>query len=91
MILFVFIYLPLTFTVTLTFWPGFNPVTVAVAEFLFVDVEGLVAITAFDGTFAAVAFAAAATFVATAAAATALVATAVLMVDSSLIATASAA
>jgi hypothetical protein len=60
----------------LTFWPGFNPVTVAVALFLFVDVLGLVAMTAFEGTLAAAAFAASATFVATVAAATALVATA---------------
>jgi hypothetical protein len=34
MSLFSFIYLPFTLIVTLTFWPGFNPVTVAVAEFL---------------------------------------------------------
>jgi hypothetical protein len=34
MTLFIFIYLPFTFTVTLTFWPGFNPVTVAFAEII---------------------------------------------------------
>jgi hypothetical protein len=44
----------------LTFWPGFNSVTVAFAEFLVV-VAGFL-ITAFDGTFAAAAFAAVATF-----------------------------
>jgi hypothetical protein len=75
----------------LTFWPGFNPVTVAVALFLFVEVLGLVAITAFEGTRAAAAFAAVATFAATAAAATALVAAAVFVTDSALMATASAA
>jgi hypothetical protein len=75
----------------LTFWPGFNPVTVAVALFLFVDVLGLVAITAFDGTRAAAAFAAVATLVATVAAATAFVASSVFVTDSALTATASAA
>jgi hypothetical protein len=75
----------------LTFWPGFNPVTVAVALFLFVDVLGLAAITAFDGTRAAAAFAADATLVATVAAATAFVATSVFVTDSALTATASAA
>jgi hypothetical protein len=49
----------------LTFWPGFNPVTVAFAEFLFVEVLGFAVTTAFDGTFAAAAFAAVATFAAT--------------------------
>jgi hypothetical protein len=44
----------------LTFWPGFNSVTVAFAEFLVV-VAGFLT-TAFDGTFAAAAFAAVATF-----------------------------
>jgi hypothetical protein len=58
----------------LTFCPGFKPEIVAVAEFLFVEVRGLAAITAFAGTFAAAAFAASATFAATAAAATAFVA-----------------
>jgi hypothetical protein len=90
-ILFIFIYLPFTFTVTLTFWPGFNPVTVAFALFLFVDVLGLVEITAFDGTFAAAAFAAVATFAATDAAATAFVAAAVFVTDSAFTATASVA
>ena len=75
----------------MTFWPGFNPVTVAVAEFFFVDVDGLVAITALDGTFAAAAFAAVATFVATVAAATALVAAAVFVAASALISIASCA
>jgi hypothetical protein len=75
----------------LTFWPGFNPVTVAVALFLFVDVLGLVAMTAFDGTRAAAALAAVATFAATVASAAALVAAAVLVTDSVLMATASAA
>jgi hypothetical protein len=74
----------------LTFWPGFNPVTVAVAEFFFV-VEGFLDITAFDGTFAAAALAAAATFAATTAAAAAFVAAAVLAADSLLTATAFAA
>jgi hypothetical protein len=41
----------------LTFWPGFNPVTVAFAEFLFFELLGFGTITAFDGTFAAAAFA----------------------------------
>jgi hypothetical protein len=75
----------------LTFWPGFNPVTVAVALFLFVDVLGLVAITAFEGTRAAASFAAVATFAATVAAAAALAAAVVLVTDSDLTATASAA
>ena len=75
----------------MTFWPGFNPVTVAVALFLFFEVLGLVAITAFDGIFAAAAIAAAATFVATVAAVTAFVAAAVFAIDSVLTATASAA
>jgi hypothetical protein len=84
-----FNYLPFTFTVTLTFWPGFNPVTVAFALFLFVDVLGLVEITAFDGTFAAAAFAAVATFAATDAEATAFIAAAVFVTDSAFTATAS--
>jgi hypothetical protein len=37
----------------LTFWPGFNPVTVAVALFLFVDVLAFGIIFAVAGTFAA--------------------------------------
>jgi hypothetical protein len=75
----------------LTFWPGFNPVTVAFAEFLFVEVLGLGTITALDGTFAAAAFAAAATFAATVAAAAALVAAAVFVTDSALTSIATAA
>jgi hypothetical protein len=74
----------------LTFWPGFNPVTVAVALFLFVGVLALGIIVALDGTFAAAAFAAVATLAATVAAATALVAAAVFVADSDLTATASA-
>jgi hypothetical protein len=75
----------------LTFWPGFNPVTVAFALFLFVDVLGFVAITALAGTFAAAAFAASATFTATVAAVTAFVAAAVFAADSAFTATACAA
>jgi hypothetical protein len=77
--------------VTLTFWPGFKPVTVAVAEFFLVDVLGFVEVTALDGTFAAASLAAVATFAATTAAAAAFTAAAVLVTDSLFTATASAA
>ena len=80
-----------TFTVTFTFCPGFNPVTVAVAEFLEVDVLDFGIIVAFAGTFAAAYFAAVATLAATVAAATAFVASAVFTTDSALTATASVA
>jgi hypothetical protein len=73
----------------LTFWPGFNPVTVAFAEFLFVEVLGFGAIIALDGTFAAAAFAAVATLAATVAFAAALVAAAVFVATSALTSTAS--
>ena len=76
---------------TLTFWPGFKPVTVAVAEFCLLDVLGFVEITALEGTFAAASLAAVATFAATTAAAAAFVAAAVLATDSLFTATASAA
>jgi hypothetical protein len=66
----------------LTFWPGFNPVTVAVALFLFVDLLGFVVITALAGTLAAATFAAVATLAARFASATALVAAAFLFSDS---------
>jgi hypothetical protein len=75
----------------LTFWPGFNPVTVAVALFLFVDVLGFGIIFAVAGTFAAASFAAAATFTATSAAVAAFVAAAFLVIDSIFNAKASAA
>ena len=64
----------------MTFWPGFNPVTVAVAEFLEVVVLGFAVIVALEGTFAAAALAAVATCAATVAAATAFVAAAVFAV-----------
>jgi hypothetical protein len=97
------IYLPFTLIVTLTFWPGFNPVTVAFAELL--DGAGLDEVpgfgvvvgfgvgaatgVAFDGTFAAASFAAVATFAATSAAAALFVASALFVTDSVLTATAS--
>jgi hypothetical protein len=61
----------------LTFWPGFNPVTVAVALFLFFDALALGTTFAVAGTFAAAAFAVVATFAATVAFTAALVAAAV--------------
>ena len=68
-------------TVTLTFCPGFKPVTVAVAEFLRLGGLGFAA-GAVARTFAAAAFAAAATLTATSAVAMAFVAAAFLVSDS---------
>jgi hypothetical protein len=95
MTLFSFIYLPFTLIVTLTFWPGFNPLTVAVAEFLEVDVFGFALDVgvgaAFAGTFAAASLAAVAIFAATVEAAAAFVASVFFVTDSALTATTSAA